>query len=122
MLFNGYTKAERKAAQQLLSANGHCDVLDYLESVRPDLRCDNEAALRAASNNHFNVIEWLERRQPELAVCLVLDARERMVKHLTELADENEIIALLFDGLEYDDDDNINDDYDLEKKDSEAEI
>lgn len=106
----------------MLSANGHCDVLDYLESVRPDLRCDNEAALRAASNNHFNVIEWLERRQNELAACLVLDARERMVKHLTEFADENEIIALLFDGLEYDDDDNINDDYDLEKKDSEAEI
>lgn len=73
------------------AANGHCDVLDYLRSLNPDLKCDINGAAAAASQDRFQVIEWLERYDPELVARVLPEMEQRLTERLSVYADVEQL-------------------------------
>lgn len=69
------------------AANGHYDVLEYLTSANPDLKCDEEAISKAASKDFFQVVEWMERHAPGLAPNASLQTAHLMAELLHAHAD-----------------------------------
>lgn len=77
----------------LATANGHCAVLDFLVSIQPDLKCDESAAMRAASQDWFHLIEWLEQHDLDLAARVVYITEQRMVDQLRQYTDTDMMIG-----------------------------